>query len=210
MIWEKVPEIREFLGPMVKWYRHARISFDMPELASSYSALAKDLGISKRIFKQIIEENRERKFFNNDRLQECLTEFREICDDCSDPAVAELSVWFGNLDYRFESNQGSIKKARLLLPKRFAQFDDLKTNLECMCMHPDACSKDALYAHDINHAYLGKEHGLFVEIKKTLVELFGADDVDTFLAFKFFEPRIYRTDHFFKKYERCARENIVY
>ena len=163
-----------------------------------------------------------RKYHTLQHLDECLERLDEVRDLAERPDEVEMALWFHDAVYDVRRHDNEQRSADWACESLSAAgvSSDVVDRVRSLILATDHRSppqgRDAEIIVDIDLAILGAESGRFDEYERQIREEYDwvAEDVfrrergrilTGFLA----RPRIFRTDHFFGRYEARARDNIT-
>ncbi len=163
----------------------------------------------------------QRHYHNLTHIGECLAEFDSARQLAKDPVAVELAIWFHDAVYDPHAADNEERSAELA-KRSITQAGEtaglsraVATLVLATKTHDPALHPDAPLLVDVDLSILGKPKERFLEYEDQIrreyewvpSETFRvkrAEILERFLA----RDRIYRTDHFFDKYEQQARNNL--
>lgn len=163
-----------------------------------------------------------RHYHNIQHIAECLREFDLARELAKQPLAVELAIWFHDAIYdprAADNEERSAELARQCCGETGfnAQFQESVARLVLATkQHDGSLHPDAPLLVDIDLSILGQPADRFWQYEKQIraeyewvpQEVFAikrAEILERFLARK----QIYRTGHFFRKYEEQARTNLT-
>lgn len=174
----------------------------------------------------------QRHYHNLSHILHCLREMDELVDSDHRPEsihwmALEYAIWFHDAVYdpkapHCKNEKDSSELAHRYLWNRFRQLDPVLPGMVAEMIEESAWHTTTKLDHitaqaffDIDLSVLGHDflayHDYATGIRKEYAWVPGDTYVEhrTAILNKFLSlPRLYRLDHFYKKYERTARSNI--
>lgn len=153
-------------------------------------------------------------------IEHCLSLFDKISHKLQNAAAVELAIWFHDVVYQPDAIDNEQLSANLFMATTNGIFDDTFRNT--VYQHVMATSHngseiknaDTKYLVDIDLSSFGQPWAEFIFDSNNLrLEMEGLSDKEfyqrkvRFLKKLFSQPRFFKSDYFYNKYETQARQN---
>jgi predicted metal-dependent HD superfamily phosphohydrolase len=163
-----------------------------------------------------------RRYHNCHHIADCLHEFNQVRQLAADPLAVELAIWFHDAvcdSHAADNEERSAELAKDWMGKFGADAalgDSVGQLILATKSHDSKLHVDAPLLVDVDLSILGQtaewfwkyEGQIRMEFEWAPENIFAtkrAEILDRFLACK----RIYSTEHFFGRYEKRARVNLI-
>ena len=162
-----------------------------------------------------------RKYHNVAHIEDCLEQFDQATELATHPLELETAIWFHDAIYKPMSSDNELKSAqwaeRWLVSVEAGEEPRKRVHdLIMASLHTAAdLDGDAALMVDIDLSILGREPEVFARYEAAIRQeyrwvpgpLFRRKRVEILRSF-LDRPRIYVFDHFHRRYEQRARENL--
>jgi predicted metal-dependent HD superfamily phosphohydrolase len=168
-----------------------------------------------------------RHYHTLEHIADCFEEYEEVKKHFRKPIFVKFALLYHDIVYipGYDGNErASAARAALDAYKLGLGEEQRKYIMDCIeaTARPAGsilmCSKDHEYVHDIDYSILGQDKETFIQYENAIHNEFSISYDDDkyrhgrlmFLNKLLNLNSIYFTDHFCKKYEKKAKENIRY
>lgn len=163
-----------------------------------------------------------RAYHNLKHIEHCLNEFDAVRQLAEHPDAIEVALWFHDVVYDSKAKDNEEKSASVLeailnsadLPKKFIQRCESLVLITKHDKLPGATDEQLIV--DIDLAILGQTAEIFDRYEAQIREEYSWVPNDAFtegrskILRQFLQrPSIYSTEHFRRKYEQAARDNLT-
>ena len=162
----------------------------------------------------------QRYYHTLDHIEHCLSLFDKICSEVENPEALELAIWYHDVVYTPGAKDNEQLSADLFMAKSHGVFDDAQRDTiyrHIMATVHDGSeygNTDTQFMLDIDLSSFGRPWPEFIqdsdnlrlEMKDQPDEVFYQKQA-TFQDKLFGQPRFFKSDYFYQKYEIQARQN---